>query len=178
MDNETDIKADISPVRDGGETTSQMEPLLIPEGSRHRGVLTDLAVELAQRAAGFRRSLPGSLLVSLANLVRAMNCYFKNRQAMSLYFCERSPVESSLPRRMGAGHVVILLGTLARTISSSAIEIVFFLAVPRPSAPRAIDAGGLLVRPRRFRRAHGLWRFGWRRRRERRATWPCEDAQK
>jgi Fic family protein len=78
MGNETDIKADISPVRDGGETTSQMEPLLIPEGSRHRGVLTDLAVELAQRAAGFRRSLPRSLLVSLANLVRAMNCYYSN----------------------------------------------------------------------------------------------------
>ncbi len=55
-----------------------MEPLLIGETSRHRGTLTDLAVELAQKAAGFRRSLPESLSVSLADLVRAMNCYYSN----------------------------------------------------------------------------------------------------
>ena len=55
-----------------------MEPLLIGETSRHRGTLTDLAVELAQKAAGFRRSLPESLSASLADLVRAMNCYYSN----------------------------------------------------------------------------------------------------
>lgn len=55
-----------------------MEPLLIGETSRHRGTLTDLAVELAQKAAGFRRSLPESLSSSLADLVRAMNCYYSN----------------------------------------------------------------------------------------------------
>jgi len=33
---------------------------------------------LAQRSAGFRRSLPASLLASLATLVRAMNCYYSN----------------------------------------------------------------------------------------------------
>jgi Fic family protein len=55
-----------------------MEPLLIGETSRHRGNLTDLAVELAQKAAGFRRSLPESLSSSLADLVRAMNCYYSN----------------------------------------------------------------------------------------------------
>ena len=78
MDREADIKADILAVRDGGETTYQMEPLLIGEGSRHRGALTDMAVELAQKAAGFRRSLPESLMASLADLVRAMNCYYSN----------------------------------------------------------------------------------------------------
>lgn len=57
MTNRPDIKADILAVREGGETTYQMEPLLIGENSRHRGALTDLAVELAQKAAGFRRSL-------------------------------------------------------------------------------------------------------------------------
>ena len=31
-----------------------------------------------QRSAGFRRSLPDSLLSSLADLVRAMNCYYSN----------------------------------------------------------------------------------------------------
>jgi Fic family protein len=63
---------------DRGEPTSLMEPLLIGETSRHRGKLTDLALELAQKAAGFRRSLPESVLASLADLVRAMNCYYSN----------------------------------------------------------------------------------------------------
>src|SRR5882724_12250439 len=55
-----------------------MEPLLIGEGSRHRGPLTDVAFDLTQKSAGFRRSLPDSLLSSLAELVRAMNCYYSN----------------------------------------------------------------------------------------------------
>jgi Fic family protein len=74
----TDIKADIISAKDRGETVSEMEPLLIGEGSRHRPALTDLALELAQRSAGFRRSLPESLLTSLAGLVRSMNCYYSN----------------------------------------------------------------------------------------------------
>jgi len=55
-----------------------MEPLLITDSSRHRAVLTDLALDLTQKSAGFRRSLPPSLLTSLADLVRAMNCYYSN----------------------------------------------------------------------------------------------------
>jgi Fic family protein len=55
-----------------------MEPLLLDEGSRHRPGLTDLALDLAQKSSGFRRSLPESLLASLADLVRAMNCYYSN----------------------------------------------------------------------------------------------------
>ena len=75
-------KADIEPVKlaavDRGETVSLMEPLLIGESSRHRPGLTDLALELAQRSAGFRRSLPEGLLIPLASLVRSMNCYYSN----------------------------------------------------------------------------------------------------
>jgi len=78
MTNKQDIKADILAAEDRGETTGLMEPLLIRETSRHRAALTDLTVELAQKAAGFRRSLPESLLTSLAGLVRAMNCYYSN----------------------------------------------------------------------------------------------------
>jgi len=55
-----------------------MEPLLLGEGSRHRAHLGDLALELAQWSAGFRRSLPQSLVPSLATLVRSMNCYYSN----------------------------------------------------------------------------------------------------
>jgi Fic family protein len=63
---------------DRGERISLMEPLLIGERSRHRSDLIDLAFELTQKSAGFRRSLPGSLLTSLADLVRSMNCYYSN----------------------------------------------------------------------------------------------------
>src|SRR5271163_1931969 len=73
-----DIKADIKPVSDRSESIGLMEPLLIEESSKHRGALNDLALELAQKSAGFRRSLPESLLTSLADLVRAMNCYYSN----------------------------------------------------------------------------------------------------
>jgi Fic family protein len=73
-----DKKADISAVSDQGEMPSLMEPLLIGETSRHRGELTNLAVELAARSAGFRRSLPPGVLAALADLVRAMNCYYSN----------------------------------------------------------------------------------------------------
>jgi Fic family protein len=55
-----------------------MEPMLIAEGAPHRGALTDLALDLAQKSTGFRRSLPASLLGSLADLVRSMNCYYSN----------------------------------------------------------------------------------------------------
>jgi Fic family protein len=76
------IKQDKEPakkaVKDRGESMTLMEPLVISEGSRHRPALTDLALELAQKSAGFRRSLPENLLSSLAELVRSMNCYYSN----------------------------------------------------------------------------------------------------
>ena len=72
------MKSDIQPAIDRGESISLMEPLLLSSDSRHRGVLTDLAVELAARTTGFRRSLPASLVGALAELVRAMNCYYSN----------------------------------------------------------------------------------------------------
>lgn len=73
-----DIKEDITAVIDRGEATALMDPLLIGEGSRHRGIITDLAVDLAARAAGFRRSLPEGVRTALSDLVRAMNCYYSN----------------------------------------------------------------------------------------------------
>jgi len=73
-----DKKADISAAMDRGEPVASMEPLLIGEDSRHRAALTDLAVDLAAKSAGFRRSLPQGLLVALADLVRSMNCYYSN----------------------------------------------------------------------------------------------------
>ncbi|MEO6162596.1 MAG: Fic family protein, partial [Candidatus Binatia bacterium] len=72
------MEADISAVTDGGESVALMEPMVIAEGSRHRGNLSDFAVEVAARSAGFRRSLPDGVRTALADLVRAMNCYYSN----------------------------------------------------------------------------------------------------
>jgi Fic family protein len=75
---EPDKKADMKAEADRGESIAGMEPLLLREDSRHRAGLTDLALELAQKSAGFRRSLPESIVASLADLVRSMNCYYSN----------------------------------------------------------------------------------------------------
>lgn len=63
---------------DRGESVGMLEPLLIGESSQHRGELVDMAVELAARSTGLRRSLPEGLGKALADLVRAMNCYYSN----------------------------------------------------------------------------------------------------
>lgn len=82
-----DFEADEKPAKiaatgaatpDRGESPSLMEPLLVRETSKHRGPLTDLAVDLAARAAGLLRSLPEGVVSALADLVRAMNCYYSN----------------------------------------------------------------------------------------------------
>jgi len=77
-DTKADKKTPKNAIRDDGETVSMMEPLLISASSRHREQLADLAVALAARSAGFRRSLPEGVLSALAELVRAMNCYYSN----------------------------------------------------------------------------------------------------
>jgi Fic family protein len=74
---EADVEA-VMKAADRGEMEPRMEPLLIGADSRHRAALTDLALELAQKSAGLRRSLPSSLGATLADLVRAMNCYYSN----------------------------------------------------------------------------------------------------
>jgi len=65
-------------VPDRGESITLMEPLIISESARQRIELTDLALELAQRAAGFRKSLPEGVVTALAGLMRSMNCYYSN----------------------------------------------------------------------------------------------------
>ena len=77
MDIKTDIKSALQE-EDREEATSLMEPMLVSESSKSRSELTDLAIDLAARASGFRRSLPEDILRSLAHLVRAMNCYYSN----------------------------------------------------------------------------------------------------
>jgi Fic family protein len=82
VNTDADIKADITADGRGNlldrESVSLMEPLLISEGSRFRTELTDLAIDLAARSSGFRRSLPEGIVAALADLVRSMNCYYSN----------------------------------------------------------------------------------------------------
>ena len=75
---EKEGQEDILEAIDRHEAVDLMEPLLIGEDSRHRGRLTELAIDLAAKSAGLRRSLPPGLLTTLADLVRAMNCYYSN----------------------------------------------------------------------------------------------------
>lgn len=65
-------------VRDDGESIGLFEPLMVSEGSPRRGELNDLALELAEKSAAFRSSLPESIASALADLVRSMNCYYSN----------------------------------------------------------------------------------------------------
>lgn len=63
---------------DGGESVALMEPMLIGDDAKGRAALSDLAVDLAAKAAGFRRSLPDGMLSTLADAVRNMDCYYSN----------------------------------------------------------------------------------------------------
>ena len=71
---EVDTEADI--VADRSEPASSMEPLIVSH--KHRSELADLALDLTHKFASFRASLPLSTVSSLADLVRAMNCYYSN----------------------------------------------------------------------------------------------------
>lgn len=77
-DNKTDTKADIEAVADRGEGVGLMEPMHLSEGGRYTSELNDLAVDLAAASAGLHRSLPPEIAVTLADLVRSMNCYYSN----------------------------------------------------------------------------------------------------
>src|SRR6476660_7683807 len=55
-----------------------MQPMKIGEGSPRLPAVRDLAVDLAAKAAAFGSSLPQGVSAALADLVRAMNCYYSN----------------------------------------------------------------------------------------------------
>jgi Fic family protein len=72
------LEGNLAQVDDRGESIGLMEPLVLSDGSPHRPALNDLAIELAAASAGFRRSLPDGVVRALADLMRAMNCYYSN----------------------------------------------------------------------------------------------------
>lgn len=60
------------------ESIGLMEPMRVGEGSRFRGELGDLALELAQKSAALRHAIPQPLAASLATLVRAVTLKFNH----------------------------------------------------------------------------------------------------
>jgi len=74
----SDKRSDIKRSSDRGENLSLMEPMVLSQNSPYRKELTDLAMELVAKSAGFKRSLPTAIQASLATMVRAMNCYYSN----------------------------------------------------------------------------------------------------
>ena len=65
-------------IRDDNEAISLFEPLMVSEQSNKRSDLNDLALELVEKSAAFRSSLPPSIAASLSDLIRSMNCYYSN----------------------------------------------------------------------------------------------------
>lgn len=79
MKNKTsDIRSDISQVVDRGESVALMEPMRLSDGGSEKMSLSDLALTLVAKSAGFKHSLPAAIQSSLANVVRSMNCYYSN----------------------------------------------------------------------------------------------------
>lgn len=72
------MKNDILSAIDRGEAIAGMEPLAVGESNPQRGELVDRAFELARLAPAFKSSLPPSIVPSLSDLVRSMNCYYSN----------------------------------------------------------------------------------------------------
>ncbi|MEM6603014.1 MAG: Fic family protein [Pseudomonadota bacterium] len=60
------------------EPISMMEPMLISDSSKYRSPLADMALTLATEATAFKNSLPEVIIPQLAQLIRAMNCYYSN----------------------------------------------------------------------------------------------------
>ncbi len=77
-DSEPDTKAVFLAAVDRGDSTAGMEPLVLSAGSSFRRELADKVVDLAAASAGLRQSLPEGVVSALAELVRAMNCYYSN----------------------------------------------------------------------------------------------------
>lgn len=63
---------------DRGETAATMMPLTIGQTAPERAALSDQVVALVARSSGFQHSLPPGIASALAELVRAMNCYYSN----------------------------------------------------------------------------------------------------
>src|SRR5437763_1079176 len=63
---------------DRGESVAAMEPMVLSSESRDWANFTDLALDVAARSAALNNGLPRGIRAGLADLARAMNCYYSN----------------------------------------------------------------------------------------------------
>lgn len=63
---------------DEQEDRALMEPMKISSGSAGYMELLDLAMDLARKSEGFKRSMPDGTVKALSDMVRSMNCYYSN----------------------------------------------------------------------------------------------------
>ena len=63
---------------DKKEDKALMEPMKIASGTAEYMELTDLALDLASKSEGFKRSMPEGTVKALSDMVRSMNCYYSN----------------------------------------------------------------------------------------------------
>ena len=65
-------------IEDRGEAITSMQPMRIDIQSPRLPAIVDLAFELTAQSSAFHASLPSGIRSALADLVRAMNCYYSN----------------------------------------------------------------------------------------------------
>ncbi|MEO1173398.1 MAG: Fic family protein [Myxococcota bacterium] len=65
-------------MQDRGENTAMMGPMIVGQNAPERERLNDLALELAAASSELRGALADSHAGAVADLVRAMNCYYSN----------------------------------------------------------------------------------------------------
>jgi len=95
----------VEPAFDRGESSSLMEPMLVREPQQRRDDLADLAVTVVGASAALRSSLPPGIVPAIADLVRAMNCYYSNlieghdTHPIDIERALRSDYSKDLPKR-------------------------------------------------------------------------------
>jgi Fic family protein len=95
----------VEPAIDRGESSSLMEPMLVREPQQRRDDLADLAVTVVGASAALRSSLPPGIVPAIADLVRAMNCYYSNlieghdTHPIDIERALRSDYSQDLPKR-------------------------------------------------------------------------------
>ncbi|MFT7266159.1 MAG: Fic family protein [Halioglobus sp.] len=60
------------------EDKALTEPMKSSSGAASYTEFVDLAMDLARKSEGFKRSMPDGTVRALSDLVRSMNCYYSN----------------------------------------------------------------------------------------------------
>ena len=120
-------------IADDKESLGLFEPFMVAEAAPVRQPLNDLALELAEKSAAFRSSLPAPIADTLAQLVRAMNCYYSN--LIEGHDTHPIDIERALTRDYSAD-------PKKRDLQLEAVAHI--------AAQRWIDEGGMVVRAERI----------------------------